>query len=133
MGKRTSTGPRGLTRQETIYLLIGLSLLLLLIGLWGVVRPAIQRAALRAVSEEGAAAMRDWNLYPNTELLIGPEFSVTEDGRAQLRAVYGGSPVIDEAGLSVYCSTLRIPTAWELVECRRLPEDTRTFEVIIRR
>ncbi len=132
MAKR-DTRPRGMTRQETIYLIIGVSVLLLLIGLWGLARPALQRASLRAVSEEGAAAMRAWNLYPNTELVTGPDFSVTEDGRAQLRAVYGGSPVIDEAGLSVYCSTLRIPTAWELVECRRLPEDIRAFEVIIRR
>jgi len=127
------TTARGLTRREIILILLVLALIAFLIGAWQVLGRSITDAGQRAIAEEGVTLIKSWNAFPGTQLEGEPELSTGESGRITLRAVFRGSESILATNLQIYCTTLPVSTAWEIIQCGLLEDSTRAYEVIIQR
>jgi hypothetical protein len=116
-----------------VIVILGIGIGALILGLFQLLRPALQRTTLAAQTADAVAVIREWNPILGTQLQGDPVPADLGNGVLQITATYGGAATLSAGDVQVFCQTAPMPPGWTLASCSILPGQPTAFAVVIQK
>jgi hypothetical protein len=130
--RRPSRLPRG-PNWPLVIVILGIGIGALVLGLFQLLRPVLQRTSLTAQTADAISVIREWNPIYGTQLQGDPVPADLGNGVLQITATYAGTATLNVGDIQVFCQTVPMPPGWTLASCSILPGQPTAFEVVIQR